>query len=90
MRTRRWCSWRFGSGDGAALAADLPDRARVFLGRRLELFRFSLPANHRLIAPIPFQKRGRRPSSRTLERVAVDAFVSQASDIEAYGEVVWS
>jgi hypothetical protein len=55
-----------------------------------KIFLFSAEANHRLIAPIPFQKRGRRPSSRTLERVAVDAFVSQASDIDAYGEVVWS
>ena len=70
------------------------------LARRV-LFRFSEvaltpAANHRLIAAILSRKRGRRPSSRTLGQVAVDAAASsralcaRTSDAEAYGEVVWS
>ena len=61
-----------------------------------KIFLFSSAANHRLIAPILSRKRGRRPSSRTLGRVAVDAAASsralcaRTSGAEAYGEVVWS
>jgi hypothetical protein len=39
---------------------------------------------------IPSHSEGRRPSSRTLGRVAVDVEVPLTNGIEAYGEVVWS
>jgi hypothetical protein len=70
-------------------------------GTTINIFRFAETsltpiANHRRITAIPSRKRGRRPSSRTLGRVAVDAAASsrvlcaRTSDAEAYGEVVWS
>ncbi|MDE2473249.1 MAG: hypothetical protein KGL35_32220, partial [Bradyrhizobium sp.] len=46
-----------------------------------KIFRFAFEANHLFLCRVLFLKEGRWPSSRTLERDAVD--------VEAYGEVVW-
>jgi hypothetical protein len=78
---------------GLTAGSDLPRGGQITPSCQaplIKIFLFFRNENQCYMTAIPSHPEGRRPSSPTLGRDAVDAKYRKTSDADADGEVVWS